>query len=90
MRKDTFRSQRKVGGLQFPGYADRELTRLADVPDVAVSATAMVRLAEAANSEESMLTEREISSRERERPRKLRELAREEGRFPDSGAVLPP
>ncbi|KAJ4114800.1 hypothetical protein NW768_011354 [Fusarium equiseti] len=48
------------------------------------------RLAEAANLEESMLTERGICSRKRERARELRELAREEGRLPDPGAVLPP
>ncbi|RFN40475.1 hypothetical protein FIE12Z_13051 [Fusarium flagelliforme] len=70
--------------------ADHGLARLADVPDVAVSATAMVRLAEAANLEEFMLTEREIRSRKRERARELKELAREEGRLPDPSAVLPP
>lgn len=72
---------------QFPGYVKPELARLADVPDVPISGTTRLRLAEAIQMEDAAISQREIRARAREYNREMREKEREEGRipFPEKG-----
>ncbi|RBR24753.1 uncharacterized protein FIESC28_02526 [Fusarium coffeatum] len=67
---------------QFPGYVKPELARLADVPDVPISGTARLRLAEAVQMEDVAISQREIRARAREYARQIGEKEREEGRIP--------
>ena len=72
---------------QLPGYVKLELARLAHVPDVPISGTARLRLAEAIQMEDAPMSQREIRARAREYNREMREKEREEGHilFPEKG-----